>query len=185
MDTAPNTAPAAWQAVRRGLRSQSLRTRAFTRLGELDRARGIGTWSGARGTSDNYGSGARLRSRDRRDERPHSASAAVGPVGPQTATDWEESLDRVRGRAEAAERACRNHAQLISELMHKVEQLTHRVSAQESRGDALREQMSVDRQALQNVGNNIVQQYSTTASNKVIFADLDARVETIGIQMQF
>ena len=104
-------------------------------------------------------------------------------VGPQTTEEYYEALDRVGNRAESADRACRNHAGMLADLAQKIEQLNNRMPAQESRGDNIREQLTTERQNLLNLGSNIEKQYATAAATKTVFAELEARVETLGIQM--
>ena len=149
---------AAAGSVGRGITNAQLRNFG-ARLGQLDRARG-GT---SQGTSGHYGSGARLRSRDRDGPRTKSE----GPAGPQTAQDWHDKLSNAKERIEAHERTIRNQTHSLAKLDAKVDELHARLSAQETRGDHLREQMTEDRQRVTNLGNNIEKDYATKAQGRI------------------
>ena len=98
-------------SVHRGLRNVSLR-RFGARLNERP----------THGSSGNYGSGARLRSRDRQ-------ARSEGPAGPQTALEWHEGLANAKERIEAHERTLRNQSQLMGKMDAKIEELYTMVKA--------------------------------------------------------
>ena len=183
MDT---SAPDAWAQSR--LRPSSSLTRSLARfnLGDLDRARGIQPGR----VAGRYGSGAgRTRSRDRADFRFGE------PAGPQTAADWGQALEHCTNRIDTAERAGRKYASDIANIMDKVNDINNRVVAQETRGSHFRDQATQDRAQIQTLGSNIqnlgtnieekLKQYTTVTSSKLLVAELEAKMDTLQISLQF
>ena len=118
-------APASWARARAALRQVPVRAtstgiRGFggVTAGALGRAIDL-----ARGSSNDYGSGARRRSDRSRERDVHRSAraqqAGAAPTGPQQQIDWMSALEKVQNRVDAVDRYCHQQATTLADLTMK------------------------------------------------------------------
>ena len=136
---------------------------------------------GARAASqsgDDYGSGARDRSRER-------SSSRIRPAGPETAMDWAQAIEQLENRIETLDRNAKSYVMTIAEQSAKIEALMTTVQFMNTDVETLKGRIDSEHTLIINLERNVRENYSTTLANRSIQLDMDARIETLGIQCQY